>query len=70
MLDKLEKKLGRFAIPNLITFLVAGQVGSWILGQTERGGAFLEAIALDPSSVMQGEVWRLVSFMFVRPEPT
>lgn len=69
MLDKLERKLGRFAIPNLVVFLVAGQVGSWILGQTPNGGAFLEAIALDPSKVLQGEVWRLVSFMFVRPEP-
>lgn len=69
MLDKLERKLGRFAIPNLVVFLVAGQVGSWILGQTPNGGAFLDAISLSWPKVMQGEVWRLVSFMFVRPEP-
>lgn len=69
MLDKLERKLGRFAIPNLIVFLVAGQVGSWILGQTPQGGPFIEALSLFPGKVLEGEVWRLVSFMFVRPAP-
>lgn len=69
MLDRLERKLGRFAIPNLVLFLVAGQVGSWILSKTERGAEFLVAIELVPQLVLRGEVWRLVSFLFVRPPP-
>jgi membrane associated rhomboid family serine protease len=67
MLDKLERKLGRFAIPNLVTFLVAGQVGSWILSKTPQGGAFLNALELYVPAVLRGEVWRLISFMFVAP---
>ncbi|HJL17713.1 MAG TPA: hypothetical protein RMH99_18760 [Sandaracinaceae bacterium LLY-WYZ-13_1] len=70
MLDKLERKLGRFAIPNLVTFLVAGQVGTWVLAHTEKGGAFVQAISLNMPAVLSGEAWRLVSFMFVHPPPS
>lgn len=67
MLDKLERRLGRFAIPNLVTFLVAGQVGSWILGKTPKGEAFIAALELDIPRVLSGELWRLLSFLFIAP---
>ncbi len=63
MLQKLERKLGRFAIPNLITLLVGGQAAAFVLimAKPEMAGA----LALVPSRVLQGEVWRLVSFLFM-----
>ncbi len=67
MLRKLERKLGRFAIPNLITYLVAGQAGAFVLGMARP--EFIARLALVPDKVLQGEVWRLVSFLFI-PPPT
>lgn len=65
MLDKLERSLGRFAIPHLVTFLVAGQAGSFVLSQARPG--FVQGLVLVPERVLEGEVWRLVSFLFIHP---
>ena len=65
MLQKLERKLVRFAIPNLILFLVGGQTAALVLSlASER---FLAEIVLAPGLVMRGEVWRLASFVFFPP---
>jgi hypothetical protein len=65
MLDKLERKLGRYAIPNLITFLVAGQAGSFVLARARP--EFVAALALVPERALAGEPWRLISFLFIPP---
>lgn len=65
MLERLERKLGRYAIPNLIAFVVAGQVGSFVLSMVRPEIA--QALVLVPERVMAGEVWRLVSFLFIHP---
>ena len=65
MLDRLERKLGRFAIPNLTLFLVVGQAAAWILSRTRV--SFIQGLFLQPVAVFRGEVWRLVSFMFMPP---
>lgn len=62
MLDKLERKLGRFAIPNLTLYLVGGQAAAWVLSVAKP--EFFAGLVLVPALVMQGEVWRLVSFLF------
>src|SRR5687768_16764729 len=66
LLDRLERRLGRFAIPNLTLLLIAGQVAlyvAWFLPQ----GISLDRIALDPAKILRGEVWRLVTFLFMPP---
>jgi hypothetical protein len=66
LLDRLERRLGRFAIPNLTLILIAGQAAlyvAWFLPQ----GISLDRIALDPAKILRGEVWRLVTFLFMPP---
>ena len=65
LLTKLERHLGRFAIPNLALFLVAGQVLFW--GLALMAGFNLERIALQPVAVLSGEVWRLATFLLLPP---
>lgn len=65
MLNKLERIFGRYAIARLPLYLVIGQVGVYLLWM--MGSLSLDAIALYPSLVKQGEVWRLLSFFFVPP---
>jgi hypothetical protein len=66
-LDKLERSLGRFAIPNLSLYLVIGQVFvllSWMMGMLD-----LNKFLLFPALVQEGEWWRLISFLFRPPPP-
>lgn len=65
MLNKLERKLGRYAIPNLTLFLVGGQAATYVL--TLAKPEFALALALIPEAVLEGEVWRLVTFLFYPP---
>lgn len=65
LLNRLERYLGRFAIPNLSLYLVVGQV--LFLGLALLAGFDLDRIKLLPIAVREGEVWRLVTFIF---EPT
>lgn len=63
LLNRLERIFGRFAIPNLSIYLVVGQV--LFLGLALLAKFDLERITLLPAAVREGEVWRLVTFLFV-----
>ncbi|MBN4074093.1 hypothetical protein JYT61_00880 [bacterium AH-315-E10] len=65
MIDKLERKYGRFAISNLTLKLVTGQIITWVLA-TQRP-QFVERLLLTRDGVLAGEVWRLFTFV-ITPE--
>ncbi|MCI8632798.1 MAG: rhomboid family intramembrane serine protease [Lachnospiraceae bacterium] len=64
-MDKLERKFGRFAIPNLMKYIIFGNVLVYILTLWQPNA--LLYMALLPDAVMQGEVWRLLTFIFIAP---
>ena len=64
-LDKLEKKLGRFAIPNLTMYLI----GAYIIGfgiYYFLPGLF-KWLTLEPYFILKGQVWRVISWVLVPP---
>jgi hypothetical protein len=64
-LSKLERSLGRFAIPNLSLWLVLGQVLVFLgilLGKIEPGW-----LVLVPRFVLMGQWWRLFTFLLIPP---
>lgn len=65
LLNRLERSLGRYAISNLPLYLIGGQV--MFFGFALLGGFDLARIILVPALVLQGEVWRLFSFVLVPP---
>ena len=65
MFDRLEAKFGRWAIEGLIGYVVAAQAGSYILNQIYPG--FAMAMVLDRKSVLAGEFWRCLTFLFYPP---
>lgn len=70
LLSRLDAKFGRYAVPNLTVFLIAGQVLVYVADSVPGGlqrAPVLENIRLMPDKVMQGEVWRLVTFVFDPP---
>lgn len=62
-LDHLEKRFGKFAIPGLIRIVVGFNALVFVLQIINP--YFIDLIDLDPQKVMQGEVWRLVSYIFI-----
>ena len=67
VLDRLEPKLGRFAVPHVTEALILGQVVIFVLNMTAARGNPLGNIQLAPALVLSGEPWRLVTFLFVPP---
>ncbi len=65
LLDRLERALGRWALPGVSLYLVIGQVGVYLLAMLGRMDATL--LMLVPELARHGEPWRLVSFLFVPP---
>lgn len=65
MLKQLERKFGRLAIPHLTVYLVAGQVFFFLALLANPG--LMGQMVLVPAAVMEGEVWRLLTFVFIPP---
>lgn len=65
LLDKLERKLGRYAVPNLTVYLIAGQSLFYVLYLTGKLGRETTVLAAD--LLLDGEWWRLLTFPFDPP---
>ena len=63
-LNRLERKYGRFGIPNLTNILVGGQI--LVLAIELFVNRTVTAwLALSRFFLLQGQVWRVVSFVFI-----
>lgn len=62
MLNKLEKKLGKFAIKNLSYYIMIIYVIGAIIGVTIPS-IYFEYLALDFSKIASGQIWRLFTFI-------
>jgi membrane associated rhomboid family serine protease len=63
LLGKLERRIGFIAIPGLIRIIVAFNALVFILVRLNPDFQFV--LELNPSRIMQGEVWRLVTYIFL-----
>jgi hypothetical protein len=63
LLARFERSIGRFAIPNLILYVVGGMGMAWMLSMTRP--EILLYLQLDMDAVRAGQIWRLVSFLFI-----
>ena len=63
VLDKLERRLGFIAIPGLLRYIAILTALVFVLYKVDH--SYLRLIDLDPSSIGRGQVWRLVTYLFI-----
>ena len=79
LIDRLERKIGWIAIPGIVRNIMCMQLLVFALGILQmptnveiKAGAspfppWVEALMLSGEKILNGEVWRLVSFIFLPP---
>ena len=65
LFNRLERIFGRFAVHNLALYLIGGQV--MLLGLSLLAQFDLRQIILVPALVLEGEIWRLFTFVLLPP---
>ena len=64
-IDKLERKFGRFGIPNLTIYMIVCYVIGYALMIVNPG--ILNWLSLEPAYILRGQVWRLVTWVLYLP---
>src|SRR5271165_5517518 len=65
LLARLERRIGRYAVPNLILYIVGGMAIFWVLSMARPEVA--GRLILDMDAVRRGQIWRLFTFLFIPP---
>ena len=64
-LNKMERKIGKYAIPNLSLYLILGYVLGYILEFINP--AIVDFLTLNPYLILHGQVWRIVTWIIIPP---
>ena len=65
-LNKLERKYGKYAIPNLMFYVVILYVVGFVFDLIAPE-FYYNYLSLDMSAVLRGQIWRLVTFIIQPP---
>ena len=65
LIDRFCYKHPNFGIPNLMRYLTIANVVFWILGTANS--VLLSYLRFDAGLIMQGQIWRLITFMVYPP---
>jgi membrane associated rhomboid family serine protease len=66
-INQLERKFGRFAIPGLMYYIIILNAIVYFFMYLDKTGTVYGMLTLDPMLVMQGQIWRLVTYIFIPP---
>lgn len=65
--NKLERKYGKYAIKNLMYYIIILYVIGWMI-QMFSPGLYVNMLSLDVSKVLHGQIWRLFTFIIFPPD--
>lgn len=66
MPSKLERKFGKYAIPNITLYLIIGYIIGYIVEMANSD--IYELLLFNPYEIMHGQVWRVFTWLFTAPE--
>jgi len=67
LVDRLERRFGWIAVPGIVKIIMSLQALVWLLSSLRGDKDLLLKIILHKESILNGEVWRLVSFVVTPP---
>lgn len=66
LIDRLERRFGRYSIRNLMSYIVLLNAVVYVLMMIP-GSNLRARLVLNPALVLRGEVWRLITYVFIPP---
>ena len=66
ILDRLERKLGRFAVPNLMKYICVMYALGFMI-QISAPEFYYFYLDLDPEAILHGHIWRILTFLIFYP---
>ena len=69
ILDRLERKLGRFAVPNLMKYICVMYALGFMI-QISAPEFYYYYLDLDPEAILHGHIWRIWTFLICYPAST
>jgi len=67
MIARFCYKHPRFGVKNLMLIIVIGNIAVWLLGMMDTTGTLAYYLMFSPELILKGQVWRLVTFVFMPP---
>ncbi len=64
--QKLERRLGRYAVPNLMKYICVMYAVGFLIQYFDPNFYYFY-LDLDPEAILHGHIWRLVTFLFFYP---
>ena len=64
-IDRFCMKHRRFGIPRLMRYIVFVSAAVFVINMMDRTGTLLFLLAFHPGRIMRGEIWRLVTWVFL-----
>ena len=68
-IDKFSRKHKKFGIPQLIRYVVFISAAILIISMMDRTRTFLGLLAFHPGLILRGQIWRLVTWVFIPLDP-
>ncbi|MEI3219391.1 MAG: hypothetical protein V8S08_06940 [Lachnoclostridium sp.] len=67
-LSKLERRFGKYAIPNLMFYIIIMYGAGFVLNLINPT-FYYQYLSLDAAAILHGQIWRIITFM-IRPPST
>ncbi len=66
-INNLERKFGKYAIPNLTMYIIGLYVIGYVMELFSVKYNVIPYITLNPALILQGQVWRIISWVLIPP---
>ena len=65
-LDKLERNYGKYAIPNLMYYVIILYILGFVIDIVSPQ-LYTDILALDANAILHGQIWRIFTFIILPP---